>query len=75
MERAYEYIVSGTAYDGQTWITQGTITTEFHKVFDTVMKESFQKLTNGEAVYGFPGLGCQGPYKVTKLVIATVKEH
>jgi hypothetical protein len=34
-----------------------------------VLAISFWKLLHGEAVYGKPGVGCDGPYEVRRLLI------
>ena len=34
------------------------------------MRSSFMKLTRGQAVFGNPGIGCSGPYHVTKFTIS-----
>lgn len=41
----------------------------FRVALDDAMRASFDQLTNGEAVYGQPGLGCEGPYTVTRMLI------
>lgn len=70
---AYRYTVEGSAADGQTWMVSAPIATrtagEFATLPDTVMRASFQALTEGKAVYGKPGQGCRGPYKITKFLI------
>jgi hypothetical protein len=71
--KTYTYTVSGTAADGQTWETVGTIACEFVDVWHHAMRCSFEDLTKGEAVYGQPGVGCQGPYDIDKIVIEQVK--
>jgi len=69
----YTFSINGLAADGQTWETQGTV--ETHKAGDFVhatndaLRQSFQQLTKGKAIYGKPGVACKGPYTLTKLVI------
>jgi hypothetical protein len=69
----YTWEVSGTAADGQTWTTSGSVATEregeFFSVPGEVMRLSFIELTDGRAVYGSPGLHCRGPYSFTRLLI------
>jgi hypothetical protein len=74
----YHYEVCGTASDGQTWTTTGSVFAEkagqFMNMPMLAMKQTFLKLTQGKAVFGKPGVGCRGPYKVTKLTIQEPKE-
>jgi hypothetical protein len=73
----YRYEITGSAAGGQTWISTGEIETRAAGDFPTVpglaMEQSFMKLTNGEAVYGLPGVRCDGPYGITRMVIEKVK--
>lgn len=75
----YLYIVQGGAADGQTWESQGTVQTEkegeFPRAVLTALQDSFEQLTQGKAVYGQPGVGCHGPYKIRRLVIERVEEQ
>lgn len=70
---AYTYTVTGTAARGQTWETSGETSDfppgAFTEAFHDAMRQSFEQLTSGRAVFGFPGLGCSGPYALKKLVI------
>ena len=63
----------GTAARGQTWTTTGEIEIEelgnFSAVPDLALKDSFLKLTHGNAIYGLPGVGCNGPYTITRMLI------
>lgn len=65
----YDYRMDGTAADGQTWSTQGTVVCEFGDALFNATRDSFRLLTDGRAVYGKPGVGCVGPYNVTRLSI------
>ena len=68
----FTYAVSGNAARDQTWEIIGTIEAkpgEFHAVFERAMIETFKALTSGKAVFGKPGVGCSGPYGITRLVI------
>jgi hypothetical protein len=72
MTSTYTYRINGTAAGGQTWETSGSIEAlpgQFPAVCNQALSESFDKLTQGNAVFGFPGLGCQGPYVLTRLLI------
>lgn len=71
-ERTYKFEINGTAAQGQTWNHSGSIEDVWHDlsaVVEAAMVETFQKLTRGEAVYGHPGVGCSGPYEITKLTL------
>ncbi len=69
----YSYRIEGTASEGQTWFVVGEVTAQtagqFQQTVELAMRKSFMDLTNGEAVYGQPGKGCVGPYRVTKFVL------
>lgn len=69
----YTYVINGTAAEGQTWVTSGLIEIEelgnFPDVPMLALKDSFLKLTHGNAVFGNPGLGCNGPYTITRMLI------
>lgn len=69
----YRYLVEGTAAGGQTWATEGRITVaqagDFPRVTQDALRDSFMQLTSGKAVYGQPGVGCTGPYTITKLTV------
>jgi hypothetical protein len=68
-----EYSIDGTAADGQTWTTKGRISAEYPQVFSDAMAQSFQQLTQGKAVFGKPGVGCKGPYKINRFELVTVE--
>ena len=69
----YRYEISGTAAGEQTWTTTGiskdVTPGAFQSVFDDALRETFQLLTEGKAIFGKPGLGCSGPYTLTRLLI------
>jgi hypothetical protein len=68
----YKYEVYGNGSVG-TWATSGTAEAatagQFAFVPNAVLKESFEQLTQGKAVFGEPGVGCKGPYTITKMLI------
>lgn len=69
---AYAWTLEGTAADGQSWATSGTLYDEpgnFPAVVSAAMRASFIQLTQGKAVYGKPGLACNGPYTMKRLVV------
>jgi hypothetical protein len=68
----YTYEVSGTAAGGQTWKVTGEVEGrpgDFPKVPDAALRNAFDSLTEGKAVFGQPGVGCNGPYVLTRLLI------
>jgi hypothetical protein len=72
MMATYTYTVSGTAANKQTWTIVGTKEVKpggFTALLNYAVQETFEGLTNGKAVFGNPGVGCSGPYKITRLVI------
>jgi len=73
MTTNYNYSLEGTAADGQTWFASGVVTTElegdFPNALEDAQRKAFHQLTQGKAVYGKPGVGCRGPYRITKLIV------
>jgi hypothetical protein len=73
----YRYEVKGSAAQDQTWETRGEVETyqagDFPSVPGLALENSFMKLTAGEAIYGSPGIGCKGPYGITRMVIERVE--
>lgn len=68
----YAYTLSGTAAEEQTWKTEGVVELESAPLSEAVTiatRETFQKLTQGKAVFGKPGIGCSGPYTIRKLLV------
>jgi hypothetical protein len=73
----YLYTIIGTAADAQTWEATGILECkpgDFASLPDEAMKAAFHQLTNGKAVYGKPGIGCRGPYRITRFVIEEQKQ-
>ncbi|HEY7415674.1 MAG TPA: hypothetical protein VH593_10820 [Ktedonobacteraceae bacterium] len=74
----YSYMVCGVSHEDNTWEVSGQVETELAGDFintpSMAMQQAFEKLTQGKAVYGKPGWGCNGPYRVTKLYIQEEKE-
>lgn len=76
----YRYQLNGTAALGQTWQTVGEVIAEdfgdipgdISDVFGQAMLKSFMQLTRGKAVFGSPGVGCQGPYRVTRVLVEEI---
>ena len=69
----YNYVMEGTAAGGQTWRTDGEVAIalegDFPLVLTGALESSFMKLTQGLAIFGKPGVGCQGPYRINKFFI------
>lgn len=74
MNKNYKFEMKGTARDDQTWETKGVVNCDFIEAFDYAMRVSFDQLTKGKAVYGKPGVGCQGPYDILSVSIEQVKQ-
>jgi len=65
----YDVTMEGTAAHGQTWKCSAIIEGELTSVFDMAMEEVFHQLTDGRAIYGKPGVGCNGPYNIKRVLI------
>lgn len=68
----YAWTTNGTAAGDQTWEASGTVDIapgDFTLAIDVALRSSFQQLTQGKAVFGHPGLGCDGPYHIVKFTI------
>jgi hypothetical protein len=74
LNKNYKFEIHGVARNDQTWITNGTIYCDLNDSFDMAMRASFMQLTEGRAIYGKPGVGCQGPYNVLSVKIEQVKQ-
>lgn len=72
----YRYEMHGAAAQEQSWAVSGFIETqnpgEFLNVPRAATADAFEQLTNGKAIFGKPGVGCKGPYRITKLTIEEV---
>jgi hypothetical protein len=69
----YRFEVAGTAADEQTWSYAGTLVCERQGDFPLLpgraMVAAFRALTDGRAIFGKPGVGCNGPYTMTRMLI------
>jgi hypothetical protein len=74
MMKKWLFKLAGTGAGGQTWETRGTINCDAGQAFAEAMRESFQQLTDGRAVFGLPGVGCNGPYDVVRIEIEQLKD-
>lgn len=63
----YKYEVTGINGAGNKWTVEGTVGGgNYMAAHEQVLREMFQKLTEGRAVFGNPGKwGCHGPYRIT----------
>jgi len=68
-ENIWTYEVIGLDADGNDWTVTGFVTCEFGDAFETANRDCFQRLTSGKAVFGNPGAGCKGPYKIQKFTL------
>jgi hypothetical protein len=70
----YIFTVEGTAASGaQTFTCTGELEDlpgNFSKILDKAMNATFMQLTDGKAVFGTPGVGCHGPYGITRFQVA-----
>lgn len=72
MERIYHCKVAGTGSNGQTWIYRHSYAIDpgmFSMLVTRLGLDVFEALTQGKAIYGKPGLGCDGPYTITSFEI------
>lgn len=68
-----KFIVSGTAAGGQSFECRGAIDNadwNDQDLLGRAMRDSFMQLTQGKAVFGKPGIGCRGPYKITRFELS-----
>jgi hypothetical protein len=69
MIKKYHYRLEGLAAQSQSWCVEGEVESEWCDVFETILSHAFHQLTRGKAIYGKPGIGCRGPYNMTKLTL------
>lgn len=69
----FRYFVQSTAAREQTFAVDGSVTVpaivDWNLLMRNVLRLSFEALTEGRAIYGKPGEGCQGPFTITKIVL------
>jgi hypothetical protein len=68
----FRYTISGTAARGQTWEVTGPVEIMpggFCSAVLVTLREMYMQLNKGDAVFGKPGLGCDGPYAITKYLL------
>ena len=74
----YRYSVAGRAAGEQTWEAKGVVEIDrpgdFPDVMQQAMTDSYRQLTQGKAIYGKPGLGCNGPYTITRMLIEEMQQ-
>ncbi len=71
----YRFEVAGTTGRGQAYSCEGIVESpSFHEGMQDAMRDSFQQLTRGRAVFGEPGLGCVGPYTLTRFLLTEVTD-
>lgn len=68
--RVYNYTMAGTGADDAPWEVSGQLSIddphEFTRTCNELARDAFLGLTSGRATFGHPGVGCLGPYRVTK---------
>ena len=62
--KTYRWSISGLDGNDNAFYTHGTVTCDFPAIVNEALAQSFDQLTNGKAIFGMPGLGCKGPYKI-----------
>lgn len=73
----YKFTIEGTTGDGNTYTTSGVVEeggADIIRACHAAMHDCFQQLTSGRAVFGNPGVGCRGPYQVTRFVLEIAKQ-
>lgn len=68
-----EYTIEGTNAGGQTWTTKGRVEADYPECLQAAMRDSFRQLTRGKAVFGQPGVGCRGPFKIIRFELVTIE--
>lgn len=70
---AWSYDVRGIDGNGNAWSVLGSTEVAedqgWMTVIENAIQDAFQQVTGGTAMYGCPGVGCRGPYKITHLSI------
>lgn len=73
MKKLWRFSVSGQGSEGNVFDATGvTPPCELHEAFDVIMKDAFHQLTQGKAVFGHPGVGCKGPYRIRRFYFEEV---
>ena len=67
-----KYKIEYSAANGQQLTCEGNLDLRFPDCLDAAMRDSFQQITQGKAVFGNPGVGCRGPYKINRFLIESV---
>lgn len=70
MMARFSYEIKGQDVNGVDWAYEGTADVPVFEGFPGVAMQAtqnvFKQLTEGKAVFGKPGVGCKGPYKITE---------
>jgi hypothetical protein len=76
IELQYKFTIDVTG-SNNTYTATGDIDGspgDFIGVCERAMCECFQQLTSGRAIFGKPGVGCQGSYQLTRFTIEIIKQ-
>lgn len=75
----YRFQIEGTAADKQTWSVDGIVDVknqgQFMDAVNSSLRQAFETMTKGKAVYGKPGVGCNGPYTIKMLRIGILDDN
>jgi len=74
MNKKWKGTVEGSDRDGQGWSVNCVVDAEFADVVNAIMEVTFRDLTSGKAIFGCPGVGCNGPYKIHRLTVEEVRQ-
>jgi len=70
--KVYRWRLKGRGAGDVSWKTEGELrldVKDFPMLLSFIMKASFVKLTKGEAIFGEPGRGCEGPYDIDEIEV------
>lgn len=75
MIKPYHYEITQFAVTGQKLVTEGYVNGDVAdgSVYVAAMRQSFQQVTQGKAVFGDPST-CHGPYRITRIVIEEIDD-
>lgn len=72
MTGVWKFVFEGTDAAGNEWRTECDVTAErgdLEGAFINARHRSFRDLTGGNAIFGKPGVGCRGPYRISRVTM------